>query len=179
MDSEAAPVRTARAAGGFYAITVVGSLYGHVVAPHTGPGHAAELVAGTANVVVTVLLYGLLRPVNRPVALLAVLFNVEGLAHANDPLAFFGCFCLCTGYLIFRSTFLPRPIGAAMALAGCGLLTIAYAPLLAPGLPHLVASIAFTCDGIGEISLTLWLLVVGIDGRRWRDVARLSRSATA
>lgn len=168
------PVLKARIAGAFYLITVAGSIYSYVIAPGTGLGHASGLVAGTANLVVTLLLYDLLRPVNRLVALLAVFFNIEGSAHEHDPLAFFGCFCLCTGYLIYRSTFMPRLLGAAMALAGLGLLMNAYSPLLMPSFAHRLSPIGFTLDGIGELSLTLWLLVVGVNGPRWREMKLLS-----
>lgn len=181
MDNATAmsPVLKARIAGGFYLITVVGSIYSFVVAPGTGFGHAAGLLAGTANLVVTLLLYDLLRPVNQLVALLAVFFNIEGSAHDHDPLAFFSCFCLCTGYLIYKSTFMPRLLGAAMALAGLGLLTNAYSPLLIPGFAHQLSPIGFTLDGVGEVSLTLWLIVVGVNGRRWHAVKQGSSSPPA
>lgn len=172
------PVLKARIAGGFYLITVVGSIYSYVIAPNTGLGHTSGLIAGTANLVVTVLLYDLLKPVNRLVALLAAFFNIEGSAHDHDPLAFFGCFCICTGYLIYKSTYIPRAIGIAMVLAGLGLLTNAYVPLLLPSPPHLVSSIAYTFDGIGEISLTFWLILVGVNRRRWHEVKQISRSSS-
>jgi hypothetical protein len=57
-----------------------------------------------------------------------------------------------------------------MALAGLGLLTNAYAPLLIPRFAHGLSAIGFTLDGVGELSLTLWLIVIGVDGRRWRKV---------
>jgi hypothetical protein len=37
-----------------------------------------------------------------------------------SSLVFFGPYCLLIGYLIFRSTFLPRILGVLMALAGLG-----------------------------------------------------------
>ena len=174
IPADMSPVVKARVAGGFYLVTVAGSIYSYVIVPGTGVGHASGLVAGTANLVVTLLLFDLFRPVNQLVALLAVFFNIEGSAHDHDPLAFFGCFCLCTGYLIYRSTFMPRLIGVAMALAGLGLLTNAYSPLLTPSLAHRLSPIGFTLDGIGEISLTLWLIAMGVDGRRWREVKLLA-----
>ena len=105
--------------------------------------------------------YLLLRPVQRSVMLLAVIFNVLSLAiesvsalghlaalailsgqdsltgvtthqlqawaslaidlhdaDLNISFLFFGCVCLSYGYLIYRSTFLPRFLGVLMTLAG-------------------------------------------------------------
>jgi hypothetical protein len=75
---------------------------------------------------------------------------------------------------------MPRLLGVAMALAGLGLLTNAYAPLLMPNFAHRLSPIGFTLDGIGELSLTLWLIVIGLNGRRWREVKLLAeRRASA
>jgi hypothetical protein len=128
-------------------------------------------VAGTANLIVTLLLFDLLRIVNFRIAFLAVFFNLEGIAHEHVPLAFFGCYCICTGYLIVRSTFLPRLLGVAMLLAGVGLLVNAYGPLLTPDFPRALSSIAFAFDGIGEIGLTLWLLLFGVKEAQWQRQA--------
>jgi hypothetical protein len=49
---------------------------------------------------------------------LAYLFLQLNAQAGNTFLAFFGLYCLLIGYLIFRSTFLPRIIGVFMALAG-------------------------------------------------------------
>ncbi len=85
-------------------------------------------------------------------------------------LAFFGFFCLTQAYLIFRSTFFPRVIGGLLAMEGLLYLTNSFAHFVAPAVgdrmfPFLALS------GIAEISFCLWLLVVGVNERRWREQA--------
>jgi Domain of unknown function (DUF4386) len=50
----------------------------------------------------------------------------------NICLVFFGFACLLLGYLICRSTFLPRILGALMAIAGLCYLTNSFANFLSP-----------------------------------------------
>src|SRR6476620_9383355 len=49
----------------------------------------------------------------------------------NTSIVFFSLYCLLIGYLIFRSTFLPRILGVGMMLAGLG-----WMPFLWPPLTH-------------------------------------------
>jgi hypothetical protein len=81
-------------------------------------------------------------------------------------LVFFGFFMLVTGYLIFRSMFLPRILGVMFAIGGLAALTF-----LAPawGASHL--SWILLCD-IGEALLPLWLLVKGVNAERWKEQDR-------
>jgi len=84
----------------------------------------------------------------------------------NLGLVFFGFYCLLIGYLILRSTFLPRILGALMMFAGLGWLTFLYPPLASHLDPYI------RIPGIlGEGSLTLWLLVMGVNVERWREQA--------
>jgi hypothetical protein len=86
-------------------------------------------------------------------------------------LTFFGLYCLLIGCLILKSTFLPRILGALMALAGLCYLVNSFANFLSPSFAsHLFPWIIAPC-GIGEISLTLWLLVKGVNPQRWIDQA--------
>src|SRR5947209_6692945 len=81
-------------------------------------------------------------------------------------LVFFGFWCVLIGYLIFRSTFLPRIIGALEVLAGLGYLTLLWRPLA-----HYLYPYNLALAGPGEISLLLWLLVVGVNVERWKEQA--------
>jgi len=78
----------------------------------------------------------------------------------------FGLFDLLIGYLIFKSTFLPRVLGVLMMVAG-----LAFLPFLAPafGARNLQRIIPLA---IGELLVILWLLVKGVNAERWKEQAR-------
>ena len=98
---------------------------------------------------------------------LAYLF-LQFSAQAFDAfIVFFGFYCVLLGYLILKSTFLPRIIGALMALAGLGYLTLLAKPLADHLAPYNLLPAA-----LGETSLMLWLLIVGVNSQRWKDQAR-------
>jgi hypothetical protein len=98
-------------------------------------------------------------------ALALMFFELYAQAY-NIGLVFFGFYCLLIGYLIFRSTFLPRILGALMACAGLAWLTFLSPPLANYLLPYNLA-----VGALSELSLTLWLLVMGVKVERWREQA--------
>ena len=166
----------ARIAGIFYLVTfVAGSL--SLMLP--GGGLTANLIATFAYVGVTVLFYQIFKPVNASLSLLAALFSLAGLIVALltslkiamipiNPLGFFGFYCLLIGYLIVRSTFLPRVLGVLMAIGGLSWLTF-FSPSLTSRLnPYSLAPGIF-----GEGVLTLWLLIIGLNEQRWNEQARV------
>jgi hypothetical protein len=86
----------------------------------------------------------------------------------NLYLVFFGLWCVLIGWLIFRSTFMPRILGLLEALAGLCWITFIWPPLgrfLSPYNQILAAP--------GEISLMLWLLIMGVNAHRWKEQAAL------
>jgi hypothetical protein len=83
-------------------------------------------------------------------------------ARQISPLWFFGPYCLLIGYLIFRSTFLPRILGVLMILAGVGWLIY-----LSPLEKYLVLYIEIL-GILAEASLMLWLIVKGVNKLRWQ-----------
>jgi hypothetical protein len=84
----------------------------------------------------------------------------------NVFLVFFGFRCALIGYLIYKSTFLPRILGVLMAIAGLG-----YLMLLWPPLVNYVSPFNLALAAPGELSLVLWLLVVGVNVGRWKEQA--------
>ncbi len=71
-----------------------------------------------------------------------------------------------TGYLIIRSTFLPRILGVLGIFGGVGWLSFLYLPLGCRLFPY-VAALGL----LGAGSLILWLLVVGVNEQRWKEQA--------
>jgi Domain of unknown function (DUF4386) len=99
-------------------------------------------------------------------ALALVFLRLRAAAYHNIGLVFFGLYLLLVGYLIFRSTFLPRILGVLMVLAGLSYVLFLYPPLLRSLQPYILIF-----PGIGQISLTVWLLVVGVNEQRWKEQA--------
>jgi Domain of unknown function (DUF4386) len=98
-------------------------------------------------------------------ALAYTFFKVNGLAMDTN-LVFFGLWCVLTGYLIFKSTFLPRILGMLLAIDGLG-----WMMFMSPRLGHyLFLPIAIAC-GLAEIPLQLWLLIFGVNNERWKAQA--------
>ena len=126
--------------------------------------------------VLTLLFYGMFKPVNRSLSFLAALFSLAGcvvMALGLFPpslpinsLLFFGPYCLLIGYLIFRSSFLPRILGVLMALAGLGWLAFLF-----PTLAHSLFLYIEVLGIFAEASLMLWLLVMGVNVQRWKEQA--------
>src|SRR5215203_2859446 len=168
--ADASPRAKARIAAGFYVLTFAGGIFALVV--RTRLGMAAGLLAGACYVVVTVLFYGLFKPVSRSLSLLAAFVSLAGIIagplglRGINPLVFFGLYCLLIGYLIVRSTFLPSVLGGLMMLAGLGWLTFGCEKLAHSLYPYNLG------PGIlGEGALTVWLLVKGVDVQRWLEEA--------
>jgi hypothetical protein len=173
--SEQSPQPKARIAGVFYLLTILTGASGLLAA---GPLRSAIILGSTAcYVVVTVLFYGLFRPVSRSISTIAAVLSLVGCAlsilgffhldssHTN-PLVFFGCYCLLIGYLILRSTFLPRVLGALMALGG-----LAWLTFVSPALSTYLSPYNMLPGILGETALTLWLLAAGVNVQRWKEQA--------
>jgi hypothetical protein len=177
------------------------------------------LIEMACQVTTAVLLYQLLKPVNRTVALAAMMLELTGiiiktfsrvfyiaplfvlgasasgesaasgsilsgftteqlqsialvLLKVNDSgaavaLAFFGFSTPLVGYLIFRSKFLPRWLGALVMIAGLGWLTFLYPPL-----GYAAFMIIAPIGLLSVVVKIFWLLVFGVNEERWNEQAR-------
>jgi hypothetical protein len=137
--------------------------------------YAGGYIAIAVMAAVTLLFYDLFKPVNRGLSLLAASFAFVGLTFEvfrwqpqgmNVAIVIHGFYCLLIGYLIFRSTFLPRILGALMAFAGLGWLTYLSTPLVNYLSPYNLASAL-----LAEVLVLLWLLVMGVNVQRWEEQA--------
>jgi Domain of unknown function (DUF4386) len=85
---------------------------------------------------------------------------------------FYGAAWILRGYLTFRSTYLPRLLGALMVAAGLGFVAKNITKVLAP---------AYSWDALlapmflNAVALTIWMLVRGVNRSEW-ERATLPRS---
>ena len=179
--AEAQQHSNARVIGVVYLLYFLVAVLGELLVPHrlVAVVEAVNLVSFAVYIAVTLLFYGLFKPVNRNVSLLAAIVSLLGslvgilgvfhLAPAHlSPLWFFGPYCILLGCLTFRSAFLPRILGALLVLAGVGWL--AY---LSPAVAHAFSRWIMGLGILAEASLMLWLIVKGVDEPRWRERAAM------
>jgi Domain of unknown function (DUF4386) len=164
-------------------------------------------------VVIALILYVLLKPVSKHLALLAMIFNlvsiaIEGVATVNllgvlfpiggaaylkvfeshqlhalaylslrmynhgfgTALVFFACGLFLNGYLVFRSGYFPRTIGALLMIGALSYLANSFTLFLAPALANTVFPI-LVLGFIGEATFCLWLIVRGVDVPKWEAKA--------
>jgi len=231
--SETLPLVCARAAGVLYLIIIVCGLFGEMfvrsslISPGDAASTASNIMASDglfragfladsimflSDVVLAVLLFVLLKPVNRTLALIAMVFRLAQTAvialnllnyhaavlllksqvyasafdaaqlnalssffldlhsHGYDlGLILFGVHCLMLGYLIAKSTYMPKALGYLVMAAGVAYLTGSYTRFLFPNFVETVSPIYMVAI-ISELMLCMWLLVKGVKLERWKEV---------
>jgi hypothetical protein len=94
--------------------------------------------------------------------------SLEGTGF-NLALVFFGCYGISIGTLICRSRFLPRAIGLFMILGGSCYVFNSFATFLAPAFANRLVPYIQAPSGLAELSLCLWLLIAGVNRKRWEE----------
>ena len=83
-------------------------------------------------------------------------------------LGLFSIDCLATGYLIYKSTFLPRTLGALLAIGGVGYLYNSVAYFMPPTAVPNLFPYSYLPSLVAEVSLAVWLAVAGVHAAKWQ-----------
>jgi len=172
----------------------------------------AETAIVLIEILVSALLYVLLRPVSRPLALASsfarfaqsilqavtlftavpalLLLSGQNYLSAFDPgqqnalvLLFmdinafvimiwgllFAFHLLLLGYLVYRSGFWPKILGILLLIAALGYLAQSYGHIVVPQYDDMLARIVVILSIPGELAFTLWLLIKGLNEKRWEE----------
>lgn len=173
-------------------------------------GYTAYMIEMTAQVIMTMLFYELLKPVSRTWSLIAAVIGVVGCGikamsrlffvapaivlagkHYLDTFSaeqlhslallfynvnemgaaiavvFFGFSTLITGWLMIRSTYVPRGLGWLAVAGGMGWLFFLWPPL-GYRLNMYIAGIAL----LGSLATIVWLIRFGPNETRWMEQSR-------
>ena len=102
-----------------------------------------------------------------PLGLVSIGYDIQQVVYAF--------YLFAAGYLVFRSTFVPRVIGVLLALGAVAYLIYSFASFLAPAFAAQLVPYIQLPSLVGEASLSLSLLAVGVNVPRWREQASLAR----
>jgi len=181
-------------------------------------GFAGSLVMLVCDVIVSIILYVLLKPTGKRVALLSTSFRLISIStlainlvnhfgalfplsnpqfldafspnqlHVltslsikafsegyNVSLVFFSVHCLLAGYLIFKSEYLPKFLGILLIVCSLCYSANSFAWFLLPRFATIIfPGIMLPCL-VAELSLCLWLIIVGVNFSMWNKQAMLER----
>jgi hypothetical protein len=127
---------------------------------------AANQFGGVCYLGVTVLLYQLFKPVGANLSLFAAFCGLAGVASGGTflvAMVFFGAQIISVGYLITRSTLVPRILGVLLMLGGASYVINSFTNFLAPALGAQITPFIIPLAILGEGALTLWFLVKGVN----------------
>ena len=173
-------------------------------------GFASYLVEAICDVALALILYVLLKPVEKGLSLMAAFFGLVstalyavaelfyfsvGIIPRSAPsltaftsaqldtlmllslkvfmygsgifMVFYGIASFFRGLLIFRSSYFPKFLGALLMLAGLGFIAKTFTLVLAPAYS---SSVLLAPMFLAGFSLTIWLLVKGLDVARWESL---------
>jgi hypothetical protein len=75
---------------------------------------------------------------------------------------FWGLWLIPFGQLVYKSGFIPRIFGILLIIAGIAYMIDSFVSILFPGYSSFVNQPTLLLVAIGEISITLWLLIKGV-----------------
>src|SRR5258707_1997191 len=104
-------------------------------------------------------------------ALAFAFLKVNGQAF-NVDLVFFGLWCVLSGYLMFRSTFIPLILGLLLMIDGVGWMLFMLPPLANTLFPAIAGA-----SGLAEVPLQLWLIVFGVNSIRWKKQGAVAEAS--
>jgi hypothetical protein len=89
---------------------------------------------------------------------------------ANISLIFFsGVYLILIGLLVVRSRFLPAAAGVLLMIAGVCYLAGSVSSFLDPNLSRVMGVFIYLPGGIAELTITLWLIIRGVNPRLWNS----------
>jgi hypothetical protein len=84
-------------------------------------------------------------------------------------LLFFGVSLILLGYLIAGAGYLPKWLGVLAAIGGICYTFNSYAVFAAPSLADAIFPAILLPALIAELSIALWLIVMGVDVTKWKE----------
>jgi hypothetical protein len=140
-----------------------------------------NLSAATIQTVYIIQLVEVLFPIGAPAYLqaftteqLGAMVSLSMKSHVfgfGIALLMFGPYFLITGFLIYKSNYLPKFIGILYILSGVGYLVNSVMLILAPQFSGIVFMIVMPPVFIGEMSLALTMLIKGVNETEWNKYA--------
>jgi hypothetical protein len=92
--------------------------------------------------------------------LVSVFLRLHSLGFVVNSI-FWGLWLLPLGLLVLRSVFAPRALGYLVILAGLAYVIPVFGSLLALSFHDIASSVAIVFEGVGEVSMVVWLLMFG------------------
>jgi hypothetical protein len=81
----------------------------------------------------------------------------------------FGVQCFLVGYLVVRSTFLPKSLGVILMVGGSGYLVAGFTHMLSPPLAAQIGRYTLLPGEAAEMLMALWLTLFGINTAKWQQ----------
>ncbi|MBI3139822.1 MAG: DUF4386 domain-containing protein [Sphingobacteriales bacterium] len=98
------------------------------------------------------------------------LFKINNYGSVTLEL-FWGLWLIPFGQLVYKSGFIPRILGVFLVVNGITYIIHCCASLLFPDYQNIVRQMATPFWVLGEVVITLWLLIWGVKGSKGKEIA--------